>query len=166
MKTIQLRVQIEHFTESQTTGTWMRYLGERILIIDGHGSHVNLTSSILLEKIKSSFIAFQPHTTHGHSPLKTYFSKITDKIQVLHLKITRNVWFLKPNFPLSSNWHTRKHLAILVSFPHFHLVEYICLHLKTWILFITPILEPEKKEKNTRIVTTEEWLRLMSIARN
>ena len=82
------------------------HLGKRMLIIDGHGSHLSLE---IIDKARAADVilyCLPPHTTHVlqpldvglYSPLKSYFSRITDKIQILRLEVTHNVTICKTEF--------------------------------------------------------------------
>ncbi|XP_057297609.1 uncharacterized protein LOC130628645 [Hydractinia symbiolongicarpus] len=83
-----------------------KHVGKRILIIDGHGSHINLNLIDAARENQVILYCLPPHTTHVlqpldvglYSPLKTYFSRITDKIQIARLGIRRNVTISKTEF--------------------------------------------------------------------
>ena len=81
-------------------------IGTRLLIIDGHGSHVNLETIDLARDLGIELFCLPPHTTQIlqpldvslYGPLKTYFTKITDKIQIIKLGVTKNVTICKTEF--------------------------------------------------------------------
>ncbi|XP_057310641.1 uncharacterized protein LOC130648605 [Hydractinia symbiolongicarpus] len=78
-----------------------KHLGKRILIIDGHGSHINLNLIDAAMENQVILYCLPPHTTHVlqpldvglYGPLKTYFSRITDKIHIARLGITEMLQF-------------------------------------------------------------------------
>ncbi|XP_057316504.1 uncharacterized protein LOC130657532 [Hydractinia symbiolongicarpus] len=83
-----------------------KHVGKRILIIDGHGSHINLNLIDAARENQVILYCLPPHTAHVlqpldvglYGPLKTYFSRITDKIQIARLGITRNGQISKTEF--------------------------------------------------------------------
>ncbi len=84
------------------------HLGRRILIIDGHGSHITLDVIDVARNADIILYCLPPHTTHIlqpldvsiYGPLKAHFSKITDQIQLIRLGITENVTICKTEFSL------------------------------------------------------------------
>ena len=91
---------IDHFIRLKN------HLGQRILIIDGHGSHASI--EILQAVIDSNVILYclPPHTIHILQPLdvavyrslKAHFSKITDFIVIATFGQKRKVSINKTNF--------------------------------------------------------------------
>ena len=84
------------------------HLGRRMLIIDGHGSHMTLDVIDVARKADIILYCLPPHTTHIlqpldvsiYGPLKAHFSKITDQIQLIRLGVTENVTICKTEFSL------------------------------------------------------------------
>ena len=77
-----------------------------MLIIDGHGSHLTLDVIDKAREMNVELFCLPLHTTHViqpldvacYAPLKSHFSRITDKIQVLRLGVTTNVTICKTEF--------------------------------------------------------------------
>ena len=85
-----------------------QHIGPHILIIDGHGSHINLD---VIDAAIFNYIelyCLPPHTTHllqpldvsVYRPLKAHFSKITDSITLATVGQRERVTINKTNFPI------------------------------------------------------------------
>ena len=83
-----------------------KHLGKRLLIIDGHGSHLTLAAIDKARELGIEMFSLPPHTTHILQPLdvalygllKTWFSKLMDKIQIIKSATTRTVTICKIEF--------------------------------------------------------------------
>ena len=83
-----------------------KHLGKCLLIIDGHGSHLTWDVIDKARELNVELCCLPSHTTHViqpldvacYAPLKSHFSRITDKIQVLRLGATTNVTVCKTEF--------------------------------------------------------------------
>ena len=86
-----------------------QHLGKRLLIIDGHGSHISL-NVIDTARENNMLYCLPPHTTHilqpldvsVYKPLKNHFSCITDFIILASVTLNEKVLINKTNFHIVS----------------------------------------------------------------
>ena len=84
------------------------HIGNRMLIIDGHGSHININLIDAAIENNVELYCLPPHTTYllqpldvsVYRPLKAHFSKITDSIVLATLNQTNRVHINKTNFAI------------------------------------------------------------------
>ena len=82
-----------------------QHLDKRLLIIDGHGSHISL-NVIDTARENNMLYCLPPHTTHIlqpldvslYKPLKNHFSRITDFIILASVTLNEKVLINKTNF--------------------------------------------------------------------
>ena len=88
-----------------------QHLGKRMLIIDGHGSHISLNVIDTARENNIILYCLPPHTTHilqpldvsVYKPLKNHFSSITDFIILASVTLNEKVLKYKTNIHRQNN---------------------------------------------------------------